>query len=435
MISNNKDISVSLKEIISPQFYSIHHFIKNNTYSNFFFKGGRGSTKSSFCAIEIVIGIIRDKNANAVVFRKVGNTVRKSVFETILWAMMKLGVDKFFNYTRSPSEITYLPTGQKIVMLGCDDPRKVKSIKIKTGYLKFLWFEEADEFNGVEEIRNIKQSVVRGGDNFIQMFSFNPPNDPANWLNVECGTSNETNIQDQDTIIHHSTYLDVDSTWVGEEFLKEALKLKIKNPLAYDHEYMGIAVGRAEQIVFHGYWTELEFETPDVRSMYQSRFFFGADWGFSQDPTTLIRSFIMHENNQKNLYIDYEAGGVGVELNEISKLFDSVPESRKWTIKADCSRPETISYVKQEGFSIEGAMKWQGSVEDGIEYLKSFDNIFIHPRCVKTIEEFKKHSYKIDKNTREILPIMVDAFNHYIDALRYALSEYIKKDVSILEVL
>ena len=140
------------------------------------------------------------------------------------------------------------------------------------------------------------------------------------------------------------------------------------------------------------------------------------------DPTALTRCFI--EDNC--LYIDYEAGGVGVEMEEIPALFDSVPDVRKWKIRSDCARPETISYVKRHGFDCVAADKWKGSVEDGIEYLRSFKKIYIHPRCKHTYEEFKYYSYKKDKISGDILPIVVDAWNHYIDSLRYALEPYIK---------
>ena len=140
------------------------------------------------------------------------------------------------------------------------------------------------------------------------------------------------------------------------------------------------------------------------------------------DPTALTRCFI--ENNC--LYIDYEAGGVGVEMEELIPLFKTVPQSTKWRIRADCARPETISYVARHGFDCVAAEKWKGSIEDGIEYLRSFDKIYIHPRCKHTYEEFKYYSYKKDRISGDILPIIVDDWNHYIDSIRYALEPYIR---------
>ena len=150
---------------------------------------------------------------------------------------------------------------------------------------------------------------------------------------------------------------------------------------------------------------------------------FGADWGFSVDPTALVRFWILDEE----LYIDYEAYGYGVEIDETPQLFDSLPEARDWPIKADAARPETISYMSHQGFRIYAAEKWNGSVEDGIAHIKGFKRIHIHPRCRHTAEEFRLYSYKIDATTQEVLPILVDANNHAIDAIRYGLDEFIQR--------
>ncbi len=149
------------------------------------------------------------------------------------------------------------------------------------------------------------------------------------------------------------------------------------------------------------------------------------------DPTALIRCFI----KEQCLYIDYESGGIGVEFEELPALFDAIPDVRKYEIRSDSARPETISYMTRQGFKTTACPKWKGSVEDGIEYIRSFRRIYIHPRCKHTYEEFKFYSYKQDKNTGDILPIVLDKDNHYLDALRYALNPYIQKNISILEVL
>jgi phage terminase large subunit len=169
-------------------------------------------------------------------------------------------------------------------------------------------------------------------------------------------------------------------------------------------------------LVFGGYFRVESFDTPA-----NARFYHGADWGFSSDPTTLVRCFV----DGQNLYIDREAWGIGVEIDKTPALFDTIETSRKWPIKADCARPETISYMRRHGFNVTGAKKWQGSVEDGIEFLKTFD-IIVHPRCQHMIDEFNRYSYKQDKLTGDILPIIVDADNHLCDSLRYAMDGLIK---------
>ena len=398
-------------ELFAPKFFEVHKSIREHQHSSYWLKGGRGSTKSSFVAIQIILGILKDPDANAFVTRKVGDTIRLSVMNTLLWAIGVLNVPHLFDYTKAPAEITLRSTGQKIIMKGLDDPLKVKSIKIEKGYFKFLWFEEAAEFSGPDEIRSVEQSVLRGGDRFIEFVTYNPPNDPGAWVNKE----SEMDVPDR--LVHESTYLDVPPEWLGKKFISDAETLKRNDRTAYDHEYMGLAVGRAEQIVFHGKWLEQEFDTPaGIRRLY------GADWGFANDPTALVGSFIKDEC----LYVDQEAFGYGVEIDETGQLFDSLPGARKWPIKADCSRPETISYMRRQGFNITAAEKWSGSVEDGVAHLKGFKKIIVHPRCKNVIKELSLYSYKVDRVTKDILPIIVDKHNHGIDAIRYSLDGYIQ---------
>lgn len=423
---------VKLSDLIAPAFAPVHNEIwHDDHYTSFWLKGGRGSTKSSFVSIQIIMGIMADPEANCFAARKVGNTVRGSIMEQFLWAIGKLEVSHLWRRTVSPAELIYLPTGQKIIMVGLDDPLKLKSIKIKQGYFKYRWFEELPEFSGMDEVRNVEQSVVRGSNGrYIGFYTYNPPVDPAAWVNEESKN------HDPERYVHESTYLDVPKEWLGEPFIKKAEALKARDPLAYEHEYLGQAVGRAEQIIFHGKWEEKDFETPPVKEMFQGRFFFGADWGFASDPSTLVRCFIMEKGGELDLYIDYEAGGVGVEMEELPAMFSRVPESNRWLIYGDCSRPETISYVGRRGFKIEPSPKWTGCIEDGIEFIRSFRRIYIHPRCPNTIAEFKTYSYKVDRMSQKILPVVApNQADHYCDALRYALSEYVTADVSILDVL
>jgi phage terminase large subunit len=149
----------------------------------------------------------------------------------------------------------------------------------------------------------------------------------------------------------------------------------------------------------------------------------GADWGFATDPSTLIRCHII----DRNLYIDHEAWGFGVELDALPAMFETVPGSKRWTIYADSARPETISYMQRHGYpNIKSVKKWPGSVEDGIEYIKSFDRIIIHPRCKNIILEMELYQYKQDRITGEVIPTLEDKHNHGIDSLRYSLADYIR---------
>lgn len=442
----------SLSSIIAPHFHELHKSLKREEFAEYWLKGGRGSTKSSFAAIEIVLGIVRDPTANAVLFRKVGNTLRDSVHTTILWAIDQLGLGALFDAKVSPMEVIYKPTGQRIIMRGLDEPSKIKSIKLRKGYFKYLWFEEASEYRGMQEIRSVEQSILRGGGEsakFVEFFTYNPPNDPNNWINQEVDK------KAPGKVTHHSSYKTVPRAWLGPTFITKAETLKENNFEAYRHEYLGEAVGNMDSIIFHGKWEVRKFDTPTRDQLYQRRFFFGADWGFSQDPNVLIRCFIKDEY----LWIDHESydrdyqelidEGKGkkkpaAELEELPALFDKIPESRRYEIIADSSRPETISYVRRKQFFITSVKKTtkdkdavnkgtkEGYVQDGISYIKgTFKKIIVHENCKNIAVEFAKYSFEIDKHTQQPLPDILDKYNHGIDALRYALSKYILKKATI----
>ncbi len=412
-------MKISLKNNIAPSFIRLHLLLRSSTspYSQYWLSGGRGSTKSSFIAIQIIHGIMKDPEANAICFRKYKVTIRDSVYSTLLWAIDVLGVSHKFKSTVSPFEITYIETGQKILMKGLDDPQKTKSIKIKKGYFKYLWFEELSEFANMEEIRSVQQSVVRGGKRVFQFFSYNPPRDPQAWVNKE----KEKKVRKR--IVHHSTYLEVPHDWLGEDFIEDAEQLKETDDDLYQCEYMGLAIGLLESVIFNGKYVIQPFEPEEWWSPL-----YGADWGFANDPNVLIKMWIApHDEYGDNcLYIEYEEFGYRVDNKDIPEMYDRIPGSRDYMIRADCARPETISYIAGKDFNIVAADKWPGSVEDGIAYIRSFDKVIIHTRCVKMAEEARLYSHKIDRITKDILPDIVDKFNHGWDSVRYALSMMIK---------
>jgi len=185
------------------------------------------------------------------------------------------------------------------------------------------------------------------------------------------------------------------------------------DPDAYQHVWEGFCRQISDAIIFRGRVSVETFDEPPQ----DTRLYYGLDFGFAQSPTAATRSWI--KNNC--LHIDYEVWGVGVELDNTPDLLDKIPGIRKWPIKADCARPETISHLKRRGFDVSAAEKWQGSVEDGIAVLKGFERIIVHERCTHTAEDFRLYSYKIDKQTNDILPIIMKKFDDCIDSIRYAL--------------
>jgi phage terminase large subunit len=201
-----------LTDVVAPSFYEVHKDLKQGKHTHYWLKGGRGSTKSSFIGIELILGIMSDPQANAVSLRKVKDTLKDSVYEQLSWAIEMLGVDHYWHKSISPLGLTYKPTGQKIIFRGADNPKKIKSIKFSRGYCKFIWYEEVDEFSGIEEIRMINQSLMRGGKKFTVFYSYNPPKSQNNWVNTEVTLSRE------DRLVSHSTYLTVPRHWLGEQF-------------------------------------------------------------------------------------------------------------------------------------------------------------------------------------------------------------------------
>jgi phage terminase large subunit len=203
-----------------------------------------------------------------------------------------------------------------------------------------------------------------------------------------------------------------DNPWFPAVLDLERQEDLAKRPDDYGHVWLGGFKVNSEAQVFKN-WTVREFETP-ADAIHR----FGADWGFSVDPTALVRCHI----SGRTLYVDREAVEVGCEIDQTPALFDRIEGSRKWLIRADSARPETVSYMKRRGFAITAALKGQGSLEDGVQFLKSFD-IVVHPRCRHVAEELASYSYRTDDKTGEILPLLEDKNNHTIDALRYALEE------------
>lgn len=395
---------IRLTNIIAPHFYDVHKAIKNHDYTHYKLKGGRGTTKSSFFGIEIVLGIINNPNCNALILRKVANTLRDSVYAQIAWAIAMLEINHKFKLTVSPMEITYIPTGQKIFFRGADEPGKIKSIKVKCGYFGLIWIEEYDQFSGGEEIRKILQSVMRGADDFRIFYSFNPPKSRDNWANIDVMTNRA------DTLIHHSTYKTVPPEWLGKAFLTEAEELEKGNPQAYEHEYLGIATGTGGQ-VFENI-VERVITDDEIKTIHE-----GIDFGFAVDPFVWIQvSYI--EKYRRLLILDeiYE------EKVSNRKAVEKIRNRKhKTVIYADSAEPKSISEMQELGLNISSAKKGADSVDHGIKWLQDLNEIVIDKRRTpNAYREFTIYEYEQTKDGRYISRYP-DTNNHTIDGVRYAL--------------
>ena len=401
---------IRLTDIIAPAFFPVHHDIRQGLHTYYDLYGGRGSTKSSFISVEIILGMVQDPSANAIIFRKVGNTIGTSVFEQLLWAVDVLGMTDLWKKTTSPYKLTYRPTGQVILFRGLDYAKKIKSIKVAKGYIKYCWFEELDEFSGNEEIRSVQQSVLRGGSRFVVFKSFNPPISRRNWANEYVQRPRES------TFRHKSCYLDVNPQWLGEQFLLDAEELKETNPRAYEHEYLGIPIGTGGEV----------FDNLDLREITEeelSRFdniYMGIDWGWYPDPFHWAK--MHYDSTRRTLYLcdEFRANKMS-NADTWNSLMALKGVTGQDLITADSAEPKSVGDYRGYGALCRPAIKGPDSVRYGIKWLQSLRSIVIDPaRCPYTAREFSEYEYERTRED-EVISAFPDADNHSIDAVRYAM--------------
>ena len=409
-------MKVSLKSYIGPAFYDVHKHIKNNDYTHYWLKGGRGSLKSSFIGTEIPLGIMRDAQkglmSNAVVIRRVKDTLRGSVYEQIKWAIYMMKVENEWEMPDSKLQMTYKPTGQVIIFKGADNPKKLKSTKVFVGYIKYVWFEECDEFESYDKITNINQSLLRGGPEYCVFYSFNPPESQRNWCNKE------VLVKRDDTFVSHTTYLQAPKEWLGEQFLIEAEHMKKVKPEKYCHDYLGEVTGTGGEV-----FTNLDIrEITDEEIQVFDRLKNGLDFGYAGDPLAYVKA--NYDKTRRRLFIFGEVYGTRLSNAMAVKLIIEINQLNK-LVTADSAEPRTINEFKLLGLNIIGAKKGADSVDNGIKFLQDLDKIIIDPvRCPNAAREFNDYEIEMDRdgNLRGEFP---DRNNHTIDAVRYAIENEI----------
>ncbi|WP_409016762.1 PBSX family phage terminase large subunit [Anaerostipes caccae] len=410
MISQSQT-QVKLTDLIAPSFYDLHWDIKEHKHTHYKLYGGRGSTKSSFISGEIIKGMMEDPDANAIAMRKVGRFLEESVFEQLLWAIEKLGVSDLWKVRYSPLGLTYKPFANRIIFRGADDPQKIKSVKLKKGYFKYIWFEERAEFDGPEEERTILQSLMRGGTDYIVFYSWNPPKSINNWCNQDVMDERE------DTCCHHSDYRSVPREWLGEQFFIEAEHLQRTKPKAYEHEYLGIATGTGGQV----------FENITVRKITDEeiarfdRIKQGLDFGYGADPLAYLK--MHYDKTRKRLFLFGEIYAVKMGNTKLSRELKKFNPLNRM-ITADSEEPRAIAALQELGIRITGAKKGPGSVDFGMEFLADeIEEIIIDPeRCPNAKREFTGYELEQDKNGN-FKGSYPDKDNHTIDAARYGLED------------
>ena len=422
-----REIRVNTDNAIIPMYQPLLNDVLDHKHKHYVLAGGRGSTKSSFVGLAIPLIIAAYSDVNAVCFRKIANTVQNSIYSQIVWGIYKLGLEAYFRIPKVYSNpIIFKPTGQKIFFLGVDDPQKIKSIKPEKGYLGITWFEELDSFAGENELRTILQSTMRGGNKFWDFRTFNPPISANNWAN-EYADNAET---ETDTLIIRNTYKDVPVDWLSEDFYAEAEKLKRINPRAYEHEYLGKAVGTGGNVfpnvedidtnkaVDNGYGEKTE--------MYKTfdHIYNGLDWGYALDPLHFVKCHF--DSRKLILYVfdEYRTKKARNEetFEELYKLHKKLALNDLLT--ADSAEPKSISDYKAYGANIRAVSKYANSVRDGIKWLQGLNAIKSDKRkCPYTWQEFIRYEYEHDKDGN-FYSAYPDKNNHAIDAVRYAMSVY-----------
>jgi PBSX family phage terminase large subunit len=407
---------------IPRSFVDVYRDIEDRKHFEYWFEGGRGSDKSSMWS-EIVAELLENNpRMCALLIRKVGNTLKDSVYSQMQWGIDKLSetypsIIKHWKATKSPLEIVNENTGQVIYFRGADDPVKIKSIKPpKDKYIGIVVYEEFDQMNGMNEVGTIDRSVIRGGEDFIVFRVYNTPTSSQHFVNKE------KRIPKADRFIHRSTYLDVPKEWLGQKFFDEAEYMKSVNEKQYRNIYLGEETGTGGNV----------FENIDLREITEEEInnfdyiYQGIDFGWFPDPLAWTK--MCYNPSQKTLYIFDE-----FVINKMSNedVWNYLKENKGVKeddlITADSAEPKSIGDFKSYGAFIRSAEKGPGSVDYSMKWLASLTKIVIDPnRCPKSAEEFSTYEYEQDKDGNYISGY-VDANNHCIDSCRYALNSVWKK--------
>lgn len=399
----------------------VFRWVMEHAYTEYTMTGGRGSCKSSFISICIVVLIVMFPELNALIIRKNANTLRTSVYEQILWAIGKLGLGGRFKVPRS--ETSALPivytrrngAKQYIIFRGCDNPEKIKSLKIAQGYFGIIWFEEKTEFTPAE-IENVKVSAMRGGSRFYVFESYNPPSAVRHWCNEDARK------EKKGRVVFHTTYLDIPRDWLGEAILNEIEFTRETNERAYRNIFLGEPTGTGLNI----------FENVEIRRIADEEIasadfvYCGIDWGYYPDPFAFsVSAFDSGTQTLRifgELYLsrrgNFEAfGDLSKRMREIGL---DITRDR---ITADSAEPKSVADFRAWGGNVRAAVKGIGSRDASFKWLQGLRRIVIDAvRCPRIADEFSLYEHEIDRRTGEVLSGYPDGQpDHGIDSVRYAL--------------
>lgn len=403
----------ALGGLIAPAFHEAHKAVRRGQVGELVLTGGRGSAKSSYAAIELLVQLMRHPDCHAVALRRVGRTLRTSVWSQLLWALERMGLDDEFEPNVSRMELVRKTTGQCVWCFGLDDAAKLKSIKPPFGYIGAVWFEELDQFSGPDQVRSAEQSLLRGQGKSLVIKSFNPPPLPSSWVNRYVRQPKPG------MLVVHSDYRSLPPHWLGERFLQEAEHLRRTNERAYRHEYLGQVVGSGS-LVFEN--VKL-VPIPEEAIARLERRYHGVDWGWFPDPWAF--NSCGYDAARRVLYIFDEATRRRTSNADTARILleKGVCAGDSETLIADSAEEKSCRDYRSLGLPCRGAEKGPGSVKAGMKWLQSLAEIRIDPaRCPDTAKEFSEYEYDRDRSSGQVLEGYPDRDNHHIDAVRYATS-------------
>lgn len=378
-------------------------------------KGSRGSGKSKHAALWHIFHMMKYPLANTLVVRKVERTLRDSCYSDLKWAINQLGVDEYWNCTTSPLEMTYIPTGQKILFRGLDDGYKITSISVPKGVLCWLWFEEFYEISKEDDFDILDESI-RGSlpDGYWKRITctFNP------WSERHFVKKRFFDNPADNVLAMTTTYLDNPYLSETDAILFE--QMKVRNPRRFRVAGLG-EFGVADGLIFEN-WEEKEFDLEEVKRIQGIQTAFGMDFGYTNDPSTLFCGMVDLKGKQIFVFDEMYKKGMSNEaiFAEISNM-----GYVKERITADSAEPKSIARLRDLGmYRIRPARKGKDSIRNGIDFLQDF-KIIVHPRCVNFITEISNYTWDRDK-FENTLNKPIDDFNHLMDAMRYAMEGMIR---------
>ena len=403
---NLKTKSIKLPKIVGKGYKSYWNF--RGRYAAC--KGSRASKKSKTTALRIIYNMMKYDKSNTLVVRKTYRTLKDSCFTDLKWATRRLEIEHLWEFKYSPLEATYLPTGQKILFRGLDDPLKITSITVDYGFLCWVWLEEAYEITSEKDFDTLDESIRGELPPYLWkqwMITFNPWNE-HHWLKKRF-----FDVKNDPDILAITTNYKCNE-WLDEADLRLFDNMKEKNPRRYQVAGLG-NWGIVDGLVYEN-WKEEEFTLDQVINCDSVN---GIDFGYTNDPAAVFIGFIDTEN--KKLYVWDEIYKKGLSNKKLYEEIENVHYQKK-SFTADCAEPKSIDELRGYGLRVEKSQKGKDSITHGIQYIQDFE-IIIHPRCVNFITEIGNYTWDEDRLGNKInRPI--DDFNHLMDAMRYAVEKY-----------